>query len=63
MGGYNMTNLLNEEIMAIKNLMAHLEKAIPLEIDSGRKQYLKDMYNECLSELEERLSRCEDFKG
>ena len=58
-----MTCLLNEEIHAIKNLMAHLEKAIPLEVDSGRKQELKKMYNECLVELEERLGRCEDYKG
>jgi len=58
-----MTCLLNEEIMAIKHLMAHLEKAIPLEVDSGRKQELKKMYNECLVELEERLGRCGDYKG
>lgn len=49
--------------MAIKHLMAHLEKAIPLEVDSGRKQELKKMYNECLVELEERLGRCGDYKG
>ena len=58
-----MTNLLNEEIMAIKNLMSHLEKAIPLEVDSGKKQKLKDMYNECIVELEFRLNQCEDYKG
>jgi len=58
-----MTCLLNEEIMAIKNLMSHLEKAIPLETDSGRKQRLKEMYCEAKAELEERLNRCEDFKG
>ena len=58
-----MTNLLNEEIMAIKNLMSHLEKAIPLEVDSGKKQKLKDMYNECRVELEFRLNQCEDYKG
>lgn len=63
MGGYNMTNLLNEEIMAIKHMMAHLEKAIPLEVDYGKKQRLKQMYNECQAELEERLNRCEDYKG
>ena len=58
-----MVNLLNEEIMAIKHLMAHLEKAIPLEPDSGKKHHLKEMYKECQVELEDRLSRCEDFKG
>ena len=37
-----MTCLLNEEIRAIKHTMAHLEKAIPLEIDYGKKQKLKN---------------------
>lgn len=63
MDGYNMTCLLNEEIRAIKHTMAHLEKAIPLEIDYGKKQKLKKMYDECRIELEERLNRCEDYKG
>lgn len=58
-----MVNLLNEEIRAIRHTMAHLRKAIPLEMDSGKKKRLKDMYNECLVELEDRLSRCEDYKG
>ena len=58
-----MVNLLNEEIMAIRNLMSHLKKAIPLECDSGKKQHLKYMYNECERELESRLNRCEDYKG
>ena len=58
-----MTNLLNEEIMAIRNLMSHLEKAIPLETNSGRKLELKKMWNECNLELQDRLSRCEDYKG
>lgn len=58
-----MVNLLNEEIMAIKHLMAHLEKAIPLETDSGKKHKLKKMWLECKDELEDRLNRCEDYKG
>ena len=58
-----MTCLLNEEIMAIRNLMSHLEKAIPLEPDSGRKMELKKMYSECSAELEERLNRCGDYTG
>ena len=41
-----MTCLLNEEIMAIRNLMAHLERAIPLETDSHRKLELKELYRE-----------------
>ena len=58
-----MVNLLNEEIRAIRHTMAHLEKAIPLEPNSGKKQHLKELYNECRIELEERLNRCEDYKG
>ena len=56
-------NLLNEEIRAIRHLMSHLEKAIPLEGNEGKKQKLKEMYNECRRELEDRLNRCEDYKG
>lgn len=44
----NVSNLLNEEIRAIKHLMAHLEKAIPLEGDSGRKQELKQLLSDIL---------------
>ena len=58
-----MTNLLNEEIMAIKQLMAHLEKAIPLETDSGRKHKSKKMYEDASYELRSRLEQCEDYKG
>lgn len=58
-----MTNLLNEEILAIKHLMTHLEKAIPLEPDYGRKQQLKKMYSEAKKELEIRLNCLEDYKG
>ena len=58
-----MTCLLNEEIMAIRNTMSHLKKAIPLESDSGKREHLKQMYKDCEVELEERLNRCEDYKG
>lgn len=58
-----MTCLLNEEIMAIRNTMSHLRKAIPLESDSGRREYLKQMYKDCEVELEDRLNRCGDYNG
>ena len=58
-----MTCLLNEEIMAIRNLMSHLEKAIPLETNSGRKMELKKMYEDCRVELEDRLKQCNDYHG
>ena len=58
-----MTCLLNQEIMAIRNTMSHLRKAIPLESDSGKREHLKQMYKDCEAELEERLNRCEDYKG
>jgi len=57
-----MSCLLNEEIMAIRNLMSHLEMAIPLELDSGRKRKLEKMHKECEVELEKRLERCGDSK-
>ena len=58
-----MTNLLNEEIMAIKLYMSHLEKAIPLEIDSGKKQKLKDAWDELNELLTDKLDSCGDYKG
>ena len=62
MGG-KMSNLLNEEIKAIQLYKSHLEKAIPLETDSGRKQKLKDSWKKLNSLLSEKLNQCEDFKG
>ncbi len=55
-------NVLNEEIRVIQHTMAHLRKAIPLEQNSGRKEKLKQLYNECQMELDDRLQRCEDYK-
>ena len=49
--------------MAIRNTMSHLKKAIPLESDSGRREYLKQMYKDCEVELEDRLNRCGDYNG
>lgn len=58
-----MTNLLNEEIMAIKLYISHLEKAIPLEIDVGRKEKLKRNRKELEKILIEKLEQCGDYKG
>ena len=58
-----MTCLLNQEIMAIRNTMSHLKKAIPLESDSGKREHLKQMYKDCEVELEERVNSCSDDKG
>ena len=49
--------------MAIRNLMSHLQKAIPLESDSGKREHLKQMYKDCEVELEDRLNRCGDYNG
>lgn len=57
-----MTCLLNEEIRVIQHTMAHLRKAIPLEQNSGERERLKQLYNECQMELDDRLQRCEDYK-
>jgi len=57
-----MSCLLNEEIMAIRNLMSHLEMAIPLEQDETRKKKLTDMWDECNCELQKRLSRNRDSR-
>lgn len=56
-------NILHEEIRAIQLYMSHLEKAIPLEVDSGRKQKLKNDYKELMKELEFRLEKCGDYAG
>lgn len=58
-----MTNLLNEEIMAIKHTMAHLRKGMSLEIDSGRRFKMERDYKELQSILEDKLNQCGDYKG
>ena len=55
-------NYLNEEIRAIRHTMSHLQQAIPLEPNSGRREELKQLYKECEIELEDRLNQCGDFK-
>ena len=56
-------NLLNEKIRAIQQTISHLTMAIPLEIDGGKKQRMKESLKELNALLEEKLSQCEDFKG
>lgn len=58
-----MSNLLNEEIMAIKHTMSHLKMAIPLEIDYGKKHKMKQTYDELQVILEDKLEQCGDYKG
>lgn len=53
-------NILHEEIRAIQLYMSHLEKAIPLEVDSSKKQKLKNDYTELKKELKIRLDECSD---
>lgn len=53
-------NILHEEIRAIQLYMSHLEKAIPLELDSSKKQKLKNDYKKLEKELEFRLEKCGD---
>ena len=56
-----MTNLLNEEIMAIKCTMANLQKGMSLENDSGKRHKMQTDYQELQSILEEKLSQCNDY--
>ena len=58
-----MTNLLNEEIMAIKHTMAHLKKGMSLESDSGKRHKMERSYNELQVILENKLNQCGEFKG
>lgn len=58
-----MTNLLNEEICAIKCTMAHLRKGISLETDTGKKFLMEKSYKELHDILVEKLEQCEDYKG
>lgn len=58
-----MTCLLNEEIKAIQLYMSHLEKAIPLEVDTGKKQKMKESYNELGEILKGKLNQCGDYVG
>ncbi|MBP5421692.1 MAG: hypothetical protein J6Y78_04520 [Paludibacteraceae bacterium] len=58
-----MTNLLDEEIRAIRHTMAHLKKGISLEGDSGKRYRMEKSYKELEKILVTKLENCEDFKG
>ena len=58
-----MSNLLNEEIRAINLYMSHLERAIPLEVDSGKKQKMRNNLKDLEKILTQKLEQCEDYKG
>lgn len=56
-------NLLNEEIRAISHTIAHLKMAIPLEQDSGKRHKMKQDLKDLNTLLEDKLEKCEDYKG
>ena len=56
-------NLLNEEIRAIKHTMSHLQMAIPLESDYGKKHKMKQDYKSLEDLLIEKLNQCEEYHG
>lgn len=58
-----MTNLLNEEIMAIKHTIAHLNKGMVLEPDPSKKAKMKNDIKELNILLEGKLTQCGEFKG
>ena len=58
-----MTNLLNEEIMAIKHTIAMLRKGEVLEPDVSKRTKMKNDIKELNMILEDKLNQCGDFKG
>lgn len=58
-----MTNILNEEIRAIKHTVAHLNKGMVLEPDPSKKARMKNKIKELNCLLESKLEQCGDFKG
>ena len=56
-------NILNEEIMAIKHTLAHLNKGMVLEPDPSKKARMKQSIKELNGLLTEKLNQCEDYKG
>ena len=56
-------NKLNEEIMAIKHTLAHLNKGMVLEPDPSKKAQMKQDIKELNGLLTEKLNQCEDYKG
>ncbi len=62
MGG-KMTNLLNEEIMAIKHTIACLRKGEVLEPDPSKRAKMKKDIKELNVLLNEKLDQCGEYKG
>ena len=56
-----MTNILNEEIRAIKHTIAHLNKGIVLETDSSKKEKMRKDVKELKSILMAKLNQCGDL--
>lgn len=62
MDGLKMTNLLNEEIGAIKHTIAHLKKGEVLEPDPSKRAKMKNDIKELNILLEAKLNQCGDYK-
>ena len=58
-----MTNLLNEEIMAIKHTIACLRKGEVLEPDPSKRAKMKKDIKELNIVLKEKLDQCGDYRG
>lgn len=58
-----MTNILNEEIRAIKYTIEHLKKGMVLEPDPDRKCQMKNDIKELNLLLVEKLEKCGDVNG
>jgi len=58
-----MTNLLNEEIRAIKHTISHLKKGVVLEPNPDKKEKMKSDIKELNVILENKLNQCGDYKG
>ena len=58
-----MTNLLNEEIMAIKCTIAHLRKGAVLEPDQSKRNRMESDIKQLNKILEGKLEQCGDYKG
>ena len=56
-------NILNEEIMAIKHTIAHLNKGMVLEPDSSKKEKMRRDLKELHKLLDDKLEQCGDYKG
>ncbi len=58
-----MTNILNEEICAIKHTIEHMKKGMILEPDSSKREKMRRDINELNKLLEGKLEKCGDYHG